>query len=109
MAMPADATTGSLEKTLARMGADALMAALVEIRSGDLEPTLQDDERATLAPRLKKEHGRLDFRGSAERLERQVRAMDPWPGAYFEWSGETVLTSGWPCRRGCRTRGCWTG
>jgi len=88
--IPADATTGSLEKTLAARGAEALLRALEAIREGRCSPQAQDDALATLAPRLKKEHGRLDFREPAERLERQVRAMDPWPGAFFAWSGEGV-------------------
>jgi methionyl-tRNA formyltransferase len=36
---------------------------------------------------LKKEDGLLDFNQSAIQLERRVRAMSPWPGAFFEWQG----------------------
>jgi methionyl-tRNA formyltransferase len=36
---------------------------------------------------LKKEDGRLDFNQSAVELERRIRAMSPWPGAWFEWNG----------------------
>jgi methionyl-tRNA formyltransferase len=36
---------------------------------------------------LKKEDGRLDFNQPAAALERRVRAMNPWPGAFFDWKG----------------------
>jgi methionyl-tRNA formyltransferase len=39
---------------------------------------------------LKKEDGLLDFTQSALELERRVRAMDPWPGAWFEWNGNVL-------------------
>jgi methionyl-tRNA formyltransferase len=45
----------------------------------------QDDSQATYAPQLKKDDGRLDFARPAVALERQVRAMQPWPGAFALW------------------------
>ena len=45
----------------------------------------QDDAQATYAPQLKKEDGRLDFAQPALQLERRVRAMQPWPGAFALW------------------------
>jgi methionyl-tRNA formyltransferase len=51
---------------------------------------VQDDARATYAPMLKKEEGRLDFTRDVHELERRVRAMNPWPGAYMEFDG-TIL------------------
>jgi methionyl-tRNA formyltransferase len=42
---------------------------------------------------LKKEDGRLDFEKSAVELERQIRAMNPWPGAWFEWNGNLLKVS----------------
>jgi methionyl-tRNA formyltransferase len=44
-------------------------------------------EGATYAGMLKKEDGLLDFTRPAIELERRVRAMNPWPGAWFEWNG----------------------
>jgi methionyl-tRNA formyltransferase len=40
-------------------------------------------EGATYAPKLRREESRLDWRLPAAHLERQVRAFDPWPGAFF--------------------------
>jgi len=39
---------------------------------------------------LKKEDGLLDFTHSAVELERRVRAMNPWPGAWFAWNGNPL-------------------
>lgn len=87
---PGNATTGSLTPVLACLGADLLVATLKGLKAGIMEPEPQDDALATLAPRLKAEQGRLDFARPAEELERQVRAFDPWPGTYFEVSGERI-------------------
>src|SRR4029079_2135289 len=45
----------------------------------------QDETGVVYAPQLKKEDGLLDFAGTGEHLERQVRAFTPWPGAYALW------------------------
>jgi methionyl-tRNA formyltransferase len=87
---PQDATTGTLTPLLARLGADLLIATLKGITAGIMEPEPQDASLATPAPRLKVEQGRLDFSRPAEELERQVRAFHPWPGTYFECSGERI-------------------
>ncbi|MFC1610673.1 methionyl-tRNA formyltransferase [Myxococcota bacterium] len=80
--MPSDATCGSATNTLAGLGADCLLEALPGILDGSLEPQPQNDDDATYAPLLKKEHGELSFLEPAEQLERKVRAFCPWPGAF---------------------------
>lgn len=90
MAAPPDATTGSLTPLLAAMGAGLLVRTLQGLKAGGLRPAPQDDAFATLAPRLKKGQGRLDFTRPASELERQARAFDPWPGTFFSLRGETL-------------------
>ncbi len=85
--MPPGATTESLTPVLASLGADLLLAALRGLQAGILEPQPQEDGKATYAPRLKAEDGRLDFGKPADRLEKQVRAFQPWPGTYFVLQG----------------------
>jgi len=87
---PKDATTGTLTSVLARLGADLLIETLKGLREGVLEARSQNEGLATLAPRLRTEQGRLDFTRPAVELERQIRAFDPWPGTYFEVSGERI-------------------
>ncbi len=88
--MPAGATTGLLTPVLARLGASLLLETLEGLEKGIAVPDAQDDSLATIAPRLKADQGKLDFSLTAPQLERQIRAFDPWPGTYFEFSGERI-------------------
>jgi methionyl-tRNA formyltransferase len=81
-----DDTTATLSQRLAVLGAELLLETLPGYLSGEIQPQAQDDALATYAPMLKKEDGILDFGRPALELERQVRAFQPWPGAYMEWS-----------------------
>jgi methionyl-tRNA formyltransferase len=81
---------GSLSTKLAPLGAEILIETLPQYLSGRLVPRSQPDSGATYAPMLKKEDGVLDFQKPALELERRVRAMNPWPGAYFEWNGSLL-------------------
>jgi len=74
-------TAGTLSVKLAELGATLLCDALPDILRGALAPTPQTGI-ATYAPLLDKQDGRLDFSLSAAALERRVRAMQPWPGAF---------------------------
>ena len=90
IAVPPGATTGSLTPVLASLGADLLVETLAGLATGALEAHPQDDALATLAPRIRADAGRLDFRRPAVELERQIRAFDPWPGTFFESRGRRV-------------------
>jgi methionyl-tRNA formyltransferase len=85
-----DDTAGSLFEALSTLGADLLIETLPAYMDGKLTPQPQPEEGATYAPMLKKEDGRLDFTKSAVELARRVRAMNPWPGAWFEWDGNLL-------------------
>lgn len=75
-------TGGSLTATLAELGAELLVEGLARGKQLGLEVLPQDDTRATYAPLLEKTDGALDFTLPAAELERRVRALDPWPGAF---------------------------
>jgi methionyl-tRNA formyltransferase len=83
----ADETGGTLFEKMSALGAELLMETLPRYLSGELIPQPQPEEGATYVSMLKKEDGILDFSQPAVALERRVRAMNPWPGAYFEWAG----------------------
>ncbi|HLA88077.1 MAG TPA: methionyl-tRNA formyltransferase [Anaerolineales bacterium] len=85
-----DDTTGSVLQALSTVGADLLLETLPDFISGKLIAVPQPAEGATYAPMLKKEDGLLDFTRPAIELERRVRAMNPWPGAWFEWLGNPL-------------------
>ncbi len=83
-------TASQLADRLALLGAELLRDSLPDYVAGKLTPILQDDLLATYAPQLKKEDGLLRFTESAESLERRVRAMSDWPGAFFHYTGSPI-------------------
>lgn len=85
-----DETGGSLHDRLARLGAEALLAALPGIIAGTLTPQPQDDSLATYAKKLSKDEARIDWRHPARAIERQIRAFDPWPVAETRLGGTTL-------------------
>jgi methionyl-tRNA formyltransferase len=80
-----DDTAGSVLRTLSTLGANLLIETLPDYLSGKLIPQPQPDDGATYAPMLKKEDGLLDFTRPVKELERRVRAMNPWPGAFMDF------------------------
>lgn len=83
-------TGGTLEARLATIGADLLVETVSRWASGDLEPTPQDDSRSTLAPRIQKDQGRIDWSWTAREIHLRVRAFDPWPVAFVSIDGEPI-------------------
>ncbi len=86
----AKTTAGELTQQLAALGGRLIVQALEEVAGGRLRAEPQPADGATYASKLRREEARLDWRRSASELERQVRAFDPWPGAYFEARGERI-------------------
>ena len=85
-----DGTAGSVTEALSHLGADLLTETLPHWLAGEITPVAQNDSLSTYAPMLKKEQGRLDFGRDVNELERQVRAFNPWPGAFMDFDG-TIL------------------
>jgi methionyl-tRNA formyltransferase len=83
-------TGGTLHDKLAALGADLLARTLPGYLHGTIPPVPQDDSRATFAPRIDKEHGRIDWTQPAVEIERLVRAFDPTPGTFTIWDGQQV-------------------
>lgn len=81
---------GSLANKLSILGANLLIETLPNYLSGTLKPYPQDNSKATYAPMLTKEAGRLDFSQSAQVLERKVRAFNPWPGTFTLWKDKIL-------------------
>lgn len=74
-------TAGQLNDRLARMAAPLLIETIDKIAAGTAVYRQQDDTQATLAPKLKKSDGFLDFNDSAASLANRIRGLCPWPGA----------------------------
>jgi len=77
-----DETGGSLHDRLAEIAPAALEEALNALGNGTAPRIPQDSSIATYAPKLEREHGRIDWNEPAELIERKIRAFDPWPGAF---------------------------
>ncbi len=75
-------TAGELAPRLAEIGARVLIQTLDGIESGQLHPIPQENAAATMAPVLDKDQGLVDWKQPAVVIERLVRGLDPWPGAY---------------------------
>ncbi len=86
----AEETGGSLHDKLAETGAEALAEAIPGIIDGTLEPVPQGEMTTPYAKQLTKEMGRLDFSWDAEKLERYVRGLNPWPGTYTFRDGQML-------------------
>ena len=87
--LPED-TAASLGERLAELGAQLLIEVLPAYLHGKLTPQAQPEVGATYAPMLKKEAGKLDFSQPAAVLARQVRALNPWPGAFTIWNDQVL-------------------
>jgi len=75
---------------LAEMGADLMMETLRELDAGQLTPRPQDHTRATLAPILTRDDGRIDFSRPAMAIYNRWRGFQPWPGAWTMLGGRKL-------------------
>jgi methionyl-tRNA formyltransferase len=78
-------TGGTLHDRLAVLAPSALAEALALLADGKAPRTLQEAASATHAAKLHRDSGRIDWAASAVVIERNIRAMNPWPGAFTDW------------------------
>jgi methionyl-tRNA formyltransferase len=79
-------TTPALHDALSAMGARLILRALAE----DPAPVKQPEDGVTYAAKLTREDGRIDWSRDAAALDRQVRALNPWPGTFCGLGGEIL-------------------
>ncbi len=77
-----DETAEKLSEKLANRGAKLLIQTLKDIENHREKPIKQDDQKASYAPSLKKEDGKIVWGKTAEQIRNLIRGTDPWPGAY---------------------------
>ncbi|MDA1022823.1 MAG: methionyl-tRNA formyltransferase [Proteobacteria bacterium] len=85
-----ETTAETLHDALSGLGAGLMLDALEGAASGTLVPAPQAEDGVTYASKLQKAEGRLDWNRPAAELERQVRALNPRPGVWFEHDGERI-------------------
>lgn len=77
-------TGNTLHDRLATMAPDLVLKSLHLIERGEALRVPQDSAKATYAPKLTRDSGRIDWSEPAEVIERKIRAFNPWPGAFTE-------------------------
>ena len=75
-------TTGLLHDRLAIKAGPLLLYLLERSKKGKLKSARQNSQEASVAPRMKKEDGKIDWAQNPEEIDAHIRAMQPWPGAY---------------------------
>ena len=83
-----DDTGGSLHDRLAQIAPAALLESLALLENANAPRISQDKSLATYAPKLKRGDGQIDWFESANVLERKIRAFNPWPGAFMQFSNK---------------------
>jgi methionyl-tRNA formyltransferase len=84
VAIGKDMTAGELHDVLAELGADAIVRALAALSRQALLFTPQSSEGVIYAPKIRNEEARIDWHSPAPALHDLVRALSPYPGAFFE-------------------------
>jgi len=85
-----DDTAGDLHDKLAVLGAEGLKKVLPQIQQGTVHAEPQDEARVCYAEKLQKSESELDWKQSAQELDRKVRGLNPWPVAQTDYHGKTL-------------------
>jgi methionyl-tRNA formyltransferase len=91
-----DETAPQLSARMAEAGAPLVLETLHKFSRGEIQPRPQDSSLATLAPPLNKNEGRIDWTKPAASIYNQIRALDPWPGAYTRFRDHACHIWGHP-------------
>jgi len=83
-------TNITINESLSGLGAKALMEAIALIESGKAQFEKQDKTQVTLARKLRKEDGAINWAEPATVIHSRVRGLLPWPGAYTSYAGKTL-------------------
>lgn len=87
----AEDTSDTLLQRLSSLGAEALLDTLDLLEQGLLTPEKQDNQLASYAPKITKEQGKIDWKQSANFLNNQIRAYNPWPVAFTHFKNGDLL------------------
>lgn len=75
-------TSATLHDKLAELGAELLLGAIDDIRTGTVTRTEQDETRMVEVRKLTKKDGEIDWSLPAVEIRNRIRAFDPWPGSF---------------------------
>ncbi|WP_319541584.1 methionyl-tRNA formyltransferase [uncultured Pseudodesulfovibrio sp.] len=77
---------GTIHDELAKLGGICICEAMARLQTGAYDLKEQDNEHATYAKKLEKKEGEIDWNRPVAVIHNQIRAMYPWPGAFFDWN-----------------------
>lgn len=83
-------TSATLYSKLAELGPTALIDTLATIADGTANAEKQNDELANYAKKLSKDEANIDWQMTAQQIERNIRAFNPWPICFTQMQGNTV-------------------
>ncbi len=83
-------TSASLHDKLASLGAKRLLATLTALEQQRLSPEKQNEHLATLAPKIQKQDGKINWNQSATAIDRKIRAFNPYPIAFSQLGQQTI-------------------
>jgi methionyl-tRNA formyltransferase len=86
----AHATAADLQRELAELGAQLLLATLAQIEAGSARALPQPSAGVSYAAKLSKSEAAIDWQHSASEIAHQVQAFNPWPVAQCQWAGEPL-------------------
>lgn len=89
-------TTGTLFEKLSVKGAELVIQTLPKLLDGTATAEPQEDEKATYAPMLTRADEKIDWSCTSRQIFNQVRAMNPFPGAFTLWDNKVLKI--WECR-----------
>ncbi|WP_306112750.1 MULTISPECIES: methionyl-tRNA formyltransferase [unclassified Roseovarius] len=103
VAIGAEETTGQLHDRLSALGATAIIRALSHL--DDLTPDPQPDDGVTYAAKIDKAEARVDWAWTAAEVDRHIRGLSPFPGAWTEVAGQRVKLLASRLGQGCGAPG----
>jgi methionyl-tRNA formyltransferase len=83
-------TGDSLHDRLAEIAPEAILESLRSLAAGNAPRIPQDQSLATYAPKLNRQAGLINWNDPAEAIERKIRAYNPWPGAFTQFSNKKL-------------------
>jgi len=81
----------NLHDKLAILGGDLLLEIILKWQQGLIKPKSQNDTEATFSKILVKDDGRINWKKTAEEIEREIRAFDIWPGSFTLWKRDNEI------------------
>ncbi len=92
--IPNDANFGYMYEKLGIIGSELLIKVIEDIKNDRVITRIQDESKKTLAPKIKKQQYKIDWSQPSNQVYNQIRAFDPYPGAYALLNGKRIKLFG---------------